>query len=91
MEDAERIATLKRYLRRTYAANVPGLKSLAASVAERATKAVTITGQTFEGGSAQGTVTFEPMAYLAAIEDVIAELDDSAPLAAPNSALIRFQ
>jgi hypothetical protein len=79
VDDASRIATAKQYLRRTYADNINGLKALAAQVAESAFSAVTITGQTFEGGSAQGTVTFEKMAYLTAVEAVIAELDTTAP------------
>lgn len=79
MDDASRIATVKQYLRRKYAGDVNGLKALANQVAESAVAAVTITGQTFEGGSAQGTVTFEKLAYLAAVEAVILELDSDAP------------
>ena len=91
MDDAERIETVKRHLRRTYRADVAGLRALADKVfAAGATDAVTITGQTFEGGSAQGTVTFEPLAYLRAINEVLAELDDTEPLESPNVASIRF-
>lgn len=91
VDSADRIETVKRYLRRKYAADVSGLKALAEKIfTGGATNAVTINGQSFEGGSAQGVITFEPLAYLKAVEEVIAELDDDAPLETPNSAQLRF-
>jgi hypothetical protein len=90
MDDASRIETAKRYLRRKYATDLLGLRALADSVAECATDAVTLTGQSFEGGSHSGAVTFEPMAYLTAIEDVLAELDDTVPPPPPDRAYARF-
>lgn len=92
MDAAERIETVKRYLRRTYAADVVGLRRLAADIFERrgATHAVTITGHTFDGGSSSGVLTLEPLAYLRAVEEVLAELDDTAPLEAPSVAYVRF-
>lgn len=72
-----------RYLRRKYGGdspNVTGLKALADQLASGLSESVTITGHTFEGGSAQGVVTFERLAYLAAVEALIIELDpDNAP------------
>lgn len=79
MTSAERILTAKKYLRRKYATDLPGLKALAESVAEGAFEAVTLTGNGYEGGNAQGQITFEPMEYLGAVEDIIAELDEDAP------------
>ena len=90
MNDADRIETLKRYLRRTYASNATGLKALAERIATSATSAVTITGHSFEGTQANGSITFEPMAYLAAVEDIIAEIDPASSPTAPNFAYARF-
>lgn len=83
MDAAARIDTARRYLRRTYAQNLTGLLALADQVANTATEAVTLTGQSFEGGSHTGQLTFEPMAYLTAIEDIIAELDPTGAGAPP--------
>lgn len=93
MDDAARIETAKRYLRRTYYNNVNGLKELAERIWNQhgAVDAVTITGQTFEGGQAQGQLTFEPLAYLAAVEELIAELDpDNTPPERPNVTVAQF-
>jgi hypothetical protein len=79
MTSAEKINTAKSYLRRKYATNVQGLKALAEQVATGAFEAVTITGNGYEGGTAQGQLTFEPMEYLAACEQLIQELDEDAP------------
>jgi hypothetical protein len=79
MTSAERITAAKKYLRRTYAENLPGLKALAETIAAGAFEAVTITGNNYEGGGATGQITFEPLEYLSAVEDVIADLDPDAP------------
>jgi len=76
---ADRIATAKRYLRRKYADNIEGLKTLAETVASSAFSSVTITGNAYEGGSANGQITFEPLEYLGAVEELIAELDPDSP------------
>lgn len=83
MTTAERILAAKKYLRRKYAGNLPGLKALAEQVAESAFDAVTITGNSYEGGNAAGQISFEPLEYLSAVEDVIAEMDSSAANVAP--------
>lgn len=88
MDDSAKLEIAKQYLRRKYLNDLAGLKTLADRIAEGAFAAVTITGQTFEGGSAQGTVTFEKLAYLGAVEQIIAELDpDHTPMA---PAAVRF-
>lgn len=89
MDDHARIETVKQYLRRTYASNVDGLKLLAENLVRNggATDAVTITGQSFEGGQAQGQLTFEPLAYLGAIESLILELDPTYTPSAPSRTL----
>jgi hypothetical protein len=79
MTSAERIVAAKKYLRRKYAADLDGLKTLADSIATGAFEAVTITGNQYEGGGADGQITFEPLEYLAAVEDVIADIDPAAP------------
>lgn len=84
MTYAERILAAKKYLRRKYVEDVDGLKTLAETIALGAFEAVTITGNAYEGGSANGLISFERLAYLSAVEDVIAELDpDNVPAPAP--------
>ena len=84
MSPADRISVAKRYLRRKYANDLEGLKTLAETVAGSAFSTVTITGNAFEGGSANGQITFEPLEYLGAVEDLIAELDPEAPAQASS-------
>jgi hypothetical protein len=86
----DRVAVAKRYLRRKYADDVEGLKALAESVAVGAFTSVTITGNGYEGGSATGQITFEPLEYLAAVEGVIAELDEDAPQDGASTVLSDF-
>lgn len=84
MTSAERILAAKKYLRRKYVEDVAGLKALAETIASGAFEFVTITGNSYEGGSANGQISFEPLEYLSAIEDIIAELDpDGVPAPAP--------
>lgn len=91
MDDNARIEIAKQYLRRKYQNNLAGLKALASQVAETAFDAVTITGDGFEGGTAQGQITFEPIAYLGAIEGLIIEMDpDNTPLPNPAGSVADF-
>jgi hypothetical protein len=91
MDDESRIATVSQYLRRKYQNNVAGLKALAASIAESAFEAVTITGHAAEGASVQGQLTFEPIAYLACVEALILEMDpDNTPEAPSDASVINF-
>lgn len=85
MDTASRISTAKDYLRRKYAVDPAGLRALMDNVAVEATDDVIITGQSFEGGSHTGQLTFERMAYLRAIMDVLDEVDpDNAPTREPT-------
>jgi hypothetical protein len=79
MTSADRIQAAKRDLRRKYSENVDGLKALADKVAEGAFEAVTITGSGYEGADDSGQITFEPMEYIAALEDLISDLDPDSP------------
>lgn len=80
MTTAERIYRAKQYLRRKYAGNVQGLKDLADTVvANGAFDSVTITGDSHEGTSSSGQLVFEPLEYLGAIEELIAEMDSTVP------------
>jgi len=93
VDDQASIQTAKRYLRRKYADNIPGLKQLAEDVVRNgAFDAVTITGNVYEGGSGQGQLTFSPIAYLEAIESLLAELDPENTPASPerSAAYLRF-
>lgn len=83
MDDTARIEIAKRWLRRNYAADVAGLGKLVDDLSVGAFREVTITGHQFTGGQANGTITFEKMAYLAAALDVLSELDETAEPAAP--------
>ncbi len=92
MDDAANIAVAMQYLRRKYttagvaaAADLVRLRQLADTVVENgAFDAVTITGQGFEGGQANGQLVFPPMAYLAAIESLLLELDPTNTPAPPS-------
>lgn len=73
---AQNIATAKKYLRRKYAADLTGLRALADQIATEALgDAVTLTGQSSDGASHTGQLVFPRIDYLAAIEDIIRELD----------------
>lgn len=75
MDDAAKIREVSRYLRRKYATDIDGLKALIDGIAEGGFEAVSITGQSYEGSNVQGQLVFEPLAYLKAAQDVLAELD----------------
>ena len=93
MIDAAKISTLKQYLRRTNVGDdgLAKLKALADTLFGSATNEVTITGNSFEGGTASGVVTFPKMAYLQAVEELILELDPTnTPTAPDQSAIVDF-
>lgn len=83
---------LEKYLRRRYATNLAGLKALADKYwADTSEDTVTITGQSFEGGQANGMITCPRGLLLDVVEDLIAELDpDNAPRLRPTSSVARF-
>lgn len=70
---------LKLKLRRKYASDLPGLKTLSDEVFAKATQTVTITSLSAEGESSAGEITCSRSTLLQAIEEVILELDDTAP------------
>lgn len=90
MDDASNIATAADYLRRTK--TLAELKALMAKVGEEALgETVTLTGNSFEGGTASGVITFPRMAYLSAIMAIIDELDPTnAPTRAPTQSHADF-
>lgn len=75
--DASSIEAIAAYLRRKYAANLAGLKSLADQVAPQAMAAEQFTMLSLEGGSAQSTVNVPAATLLLVIERLIAEIDPS--------------
>jgi len=79
--DPNLLRALKANLRRRYASDLVGLKREADRVFVLATEAVTITAHSFVDGSASGELTCPRAVYLAAIEEVLTELDTTAPRA----------
>ena len=81
------LAAYKQFLRRTYATNLPGLRALAEQLVAELADGVTITAQTFEGGSHSGQITMPPGLKLSAVEELLIELDTTgtAPRAATRS------
>ena len=82
----------KQYLRRTYASDVPGLRALAEQLVKELSDTVTITSQSFEGGSHSGQITMPPGLKLQAVEELIAELDAAGTVPrAPRSSVVYFK
>ncbi len=69
--------------------NVAELRALATSLASDAGEVVTITGTGMEGGNASGAVTGNKLEMLAAVEELLLELDDTAAGAAAAGAPLR--
>lgn len=67
----------KQYLRRTFATNLPGLRTLADTFAAELADSVTITSQSFEGGSHAGQITMPVGLKLQAVEEILVELDST--------------
>lgn len=82
MESAAKIAVLKQGLRMKYATDATGLRALWQRVFEESTEFVEITGNAYEGGSASGTHILHRLEYLAAVQDVLAEI---APATTPSA------
>lgn len=79
--DPNLLRALKSRLRRVYASNLAGLRAESDRVFALATEAVTLTSHNFTDGGASGELTCPRGLYLAALEDVLAELDTDAPRA----------
>ena len=73
------LPALKLKLRRKYASDLVGLKKLSDEVFARATEVVTITGHNFAEGGSTGEITCPRSTLLQAVEELILELDPSAP------------
>jgi hypothetical protein len=82
MESAAKIATLKQGLRLKYTGNPDGLRALWSRVFDESTEFVELTGNAYEGGSASGTHILHRLEYLAAVQDILAEL---APTTTPSA------
>lgn len=92
MDSASKILTLKQGLRIKFSADPAGLRKLWEEVWKGASRFVEITGNSYEGGSASGTVILERLEYLAAVQDILAELDPAGtPMAPPRGALADFR
>jgi hypothetical protein len=72
-------AALKSYLRRKYAADITGLRKEADRVFAEATETVTLTSLSAEGGSQAGAITCPKGLLLLILEELITELDVTAP------------
>ncbi|XHR27540.1 MAG: hypothetical protein ACFUZC_16540 [Chthoniobacteraceae bacterium] len=72
----------KRNFRRKYSGDLPTLRTLADTISAEAGEMVTITQSQFEGGSGTGIVTGNKLEMLAAVEELLAELDATAANAA---------
>jgi len=81
----------KRRFRRKYASNLAGLSTLSDEIASEAGEVVTITATNMEGGSGSGVVTGNKLEMLAAVEELLSELDPSAPREPSQSFAIRFE
>ncbi len=77
--DPNLLRALKSNLRRRYASDLAGLKRESDRVFALTTEAVTITSHNFTDGGSSGEITCPRGLYLAALEDIIAELDTTAP------------
>lgn len=93
MDDTAKLQTVTDYLRLAYAANVNGLRTKIQEVAQNSALAfVTITGDSFEGGSNHGELTLHPLLFLRGAMDVLAELDPaSVPTPPARGALTDFR
>jgi len=80
----------KQYLRRTFSANVPGLRALADQFVAELADTVTITAQAFEGGSHSGQITMPPGLRLKAVEEVIIELDSAGTAPRPCTQSVAY-
>jgi hypothetical protein len=73
--DRSKISIAKAHLREIYANDLAGLKRYSAEVFAEATETVTLVNSSFEGGQGSGQITFEKILLLAAIRELIAEME----------------
>lgn len=92
MESAAKIAVLKQGLRIQYTSDPAALRVLWSRVFNESTEFVELTGNAYEGGSASGTHILHRLEYLAAVQDILAELDPpSTPSAPPPGTFADFR
>lgn len=92
MDSAAKIAVLKQGLRIKYSADPTGLRALWDRVFAESTEYVEITGNAYEGGSASGTHILHRLEYLAAVQDILAEIAPAlTPSAPPASTFADFR
>ena len=75
MDSLARIRACKLWLRRKYANDLDRLKALADEIASGAFDPTVFVSSGYEGGSSSAQVVFEPLEYLTAAEELIAEID----------------
>lgn len=75
MDSLSRIRACKLWLRRHYANDLDRLKALADDIAGGAFDPTVFVSSGFEGGSSSAQIVFEPLEYLTAAEELIAEID----------------
>ena len=85
-----RVDIWRRRFARKYKDNLAGLKTLSDSLAVEAEDVVTLTNFNEDGQAGGGQVTGNKMEMLAAAEDVIAEMDDTAPVARARGLVMSF-
>ena len=83
MDSAGKIDTLKQALRMEFSGDPAGLRIRWREVLSRSTEFVTFTGDAYEGASTTGALVLEPLEYLKACQDVLAEIDPAGTPAAP--------
>lgn len=89
--NSARVATWKQRFRRKYATDLPGLRTLSDTIAAEAGEVVTITSTSMEGGAGAGVVTGNKLEMLAAVEDVLLELDPALPAPPVYGSVMRFE
>jgi hypothetical protein len=90
--DADKKTALRRYLRRKYGNDLPGLRAVCDDLALKGMEPVTINSLSSDGGSSAGQITTDPLLFLAAAEEVLRELDPNSEqeLGETDSAIVRF-
>lgn len=89
MDDAAKFYACLQYLRRTnYTAgvwNVAAIQAIATAAYAEATTQVTLISTSSDLGTVTGQVTFDKAILLAAVENLLAEVDPNAPPPAPTT------
>jgi hypothetical protein len=90
MTDADKILICRRFLRGEYKDRLAELKTLYQTTFATATEEVTLTSTSFEGGMTGGQMKFDKMILLAAIGDLLADVDpDALPEHPPGGGFVQ--